>query len=474
MTPDVAGETLEVEPIASQATASKTRAIITTAFAPDAAGSNPEQELEPDWQDPSTRAASEHDHITHLTHHEELPIQNEKTDRHLQEPSLTQNASPIPELVADIEKIVLSSPLGDRSSADDSIKRKSASTPTEVLKKRTPASVTTSFRTLRSSSRALDDTSKSGKRLGSEHTDSESQLDGAYDDSIRGRRKKKTQAAGGTTNTSKPRESRGSKRSVEELSHDEGNTDTPVSRQRRKPNSDGPKPEIDLNSANPIEMATSRDAFSVDDPRAEDRLEIGEFARRSDEPANPVMLAQMISSRNPEGAGSDIDSTAVDNGSYGESQRRSQSPEGDAPKCADCGRSPERYLVCAKCQGVIYCGKYCQIWDWPLHKARCRAADEADQAAIETQEAYLGDMWAAALRVLREEEVAGGTVESLLLGEAVQHSPARPTFMGQGRGLGFLGLDIDASQSGAHDPQSMDGARAMSMRLAQAALGNDE
>lgn len=472
MTPDVAGETVEVKPVTSRATSSKTRTIANTICAADTAGSDAEQESEPDSQDHPTRAASEHNGITHLTHHEELPIQDQETNRLVQNPDTLQNTSPIPELVADIEKIILSSPVGGRKSANHGSKHTLALTPAEALKKRAPAGMETSSRTLRSSSRALDNASKSGKRLGSENADSQSsQLDGAYDDSIRGRRKKKTRAAGDTANTSKPSEPRGTKRGME-LSQDEGDADTPGPRQRRRPNRGGPKPEVDLSSTNPIETATSRDAFSVDDPRVENPLSIGEFARRSNEPANPVMLAQMISSRNPEAADSDIGSSAAVDGSQEADQSRS--PEDEAHKCEDCGRSPERYLVCAKCQEAVYCGKYCQIWNWPSHKSSCRASGEADQAEIELQEAYLGEMWAAALRVLREEEMAGGTLESLLLGEAVQHSPARPTFMGQGSSHGFVGLDLDASQPAGHDPQSIERSRAMSMRLAQATLGGDE
>lgn len=473
MTPDIAGETVEVKPVTSRATSSKTRTIAATIRASDTAGSDAEQESEPDWKDHPTRAASEHDCITHLTQHEEFPVQFEETNRLVQNPDTLQNTSPIPELVADIEKIILSSPVGGRKSASDGTKRTLASTLAEALKKRAPVGMETRSRTLRSSSRALDDASKSLKHLGSENADSESsQVDGAYDDSIRGRRKKKTRAAGDTANKPKSSEPRGTKRGVEELSQYEGHADTPDPRQRRRPNHRGPKPEVDLSSTNPIETATSRDAFSVDDPRVENSLSISEFARRSEEPANPVMLAQMISSRNPEAADSDIDSSAPVDGSQGASQ--SQSPEDEAHKCEDCGRSPERYLVCAKCQDAIYCGKYCQIWNWPSHKARCRASGEADEAEIELQEAYLGEMWEAALRVLREEEIAGGTLESLLLGEAVQHSPARPTFMGQGSSRGFVGLDFDASQPAGHDPQSMESRRAMSMRLAQATLGGED
>ncbi|KAG6362612.1 hypothetical protein INS49_007704 [Diaporthe citri] len=481
MTPGVGDETADVS---SRPAGSKTKAIATTPYSPDAVWSDAEQESEPDLQDMSTRATSEHDLITHLTHHDELSIHDGRTDGILQEAELQQNTSPIPELVADIEKIVLSSPIAGGNSANDGTRATKASTPSEALRKRAPARMATRSRTLRSSSRSVENTSKIGKDLGSEQTDSESsQLDGAFDDSIRGRRKKKAQAADGTATTAKPREPRGTKRSAKELSQDEGNPDTPGPRQRRKPNNDEPNPEVDLSSANPIETATSRDSFSVDHPEVESPLNIGEFARRSDEPANPVMLAQMLST-NPERADSDIDSNAADNGSEGLSQQLSDidstaandgsegvgerlSPVIDTPKCADCGRAPERYLICAKCKEAIYCGKYCQIWNWPQHKNRCAASDEADQAEIDLQEAYLGDMWAAALGMLKEEKMAGGTLESLLLGEAVRHSHTRSA-------RGSVGFDVDASQSTPGDQQAVDRTRAMSMRLAQAEMGGDE
>lgn len=492
MTPDVTGDTIEVEPIPSRHTVGKTKAVATKSHEPDAAGDSAEQESESDLPVPSTRAMSEHDPITQPIHQEDFLIYDENPEQFLQDPDDLQNTSPIPELVADIERIIQSSPMADRYSADDSTKHASGSTPTKALLKKAPSIMATNTRTLRSSSRSVESTSNIAKRPASDQTDSESsQLDGAFDDSIRGRKKKKARVAGDTANTFKPSELRGTKRGAKNLS--QGNVDTPGPRQRRKPNSGVSKPEEDLSSANPIERATSRDSFLVDDPEIENPLDIGEFVRRSDEPVNPVMLAQMIST-NQERADSDIDSTAAEYGGdsdsiaaesgsdidsmaaeYGsQGSSRYQSPGGDTPKCADCGRTPKRYLVCAKCKEAIYCGKYCQIWNWPLHKTRCLALDEADQAEIETQEAYLEDMWAAALKVLKEEKMAGGTVESLLLGEAVRHSPARPAFMGQRSPRGFVGFDVGDSQSAGRDAESVDRTRAMSMRLAQAALGNDQ
>lgn len=494
MTPDVAGDTIEVEPTPSRHTVGKTKAVATKSREPDVAGDSAEQESESDLPGPSTRAMSEHDPITHPIPQEEFLIHDENPERLLQDHNDFQNRSPIPELVADIERIIQSSPMADRYSADDSTKHTSNSTPTKALKKQAPAIMTTRSRTLRSSSRSIESHSNIAKRPGSDQTDSESsQLDGAFDDSIRGRNKKKARAAGDPANTFKPSELRGTKRSAKKLSQDEGSVDTLAPRQRRKPNGGSSNPEEDLSSANPIERATSRDSFQVDDPEIEDPLNISEFVRRSDEPANAIMLAQMIST-NQERADSDIDSTAAEYGGdsdsiasesgsgidsmaaeYGsEGSSRLQSPDGDTYKCANCGRTPKRYLVCAKCKEAIYCGKYCQLWNWPLHKTLCLASDEADQAEVETQEAYLEDMWAAALEVLKEEKMAGGTVESLLLGEAVRHSPTRPAFMGQRSPRGFVAFDVGASQPAERDAESVDRTRAMSMRLAQAALGGEQ
>lgn len=498
MTPDVGDEAVEVEPALSQSPVQKATGIATTARASDVADSDADKELEPDLQASSTGAISEHDPSTRST-------------RHVQLSDTPQSISLIPELVADIEKIIQSSPLAGQNSADDDTKSLMASTSDESSKKREHANVTTRSRTLRSSLRSVENASKLGKRLRSEPTDSESQqFDGAFDDSLQDQRKKKAQAPVGTVITSKPSEPRGTKRTAKELSPDVCKADTPgPPRQRRRPGSDGPEPEFDLGSANPIEMATSRAAFSVGDPGTDDSVDIGQFVRRNDEPANPVMLAQMISAGSkredspidstaaddgseddepaklarlaemvnaePDREDSPIDSNAADDGSEGVSRRQTPAPEGDGYKCADCGRSPAQYLVCAKCHEAVYCGKYCQLWDWPQHRARCRASEDADEAEAEAQEAYLRGMWEAALEMLREEKAAGGTVESLLLGEAVRHSPAHPAFMGPRLDpRGFLGFDAGDAQLAPRDPQSVGRSRAMSMLLAQAALGGDE
>ncbi|ROV90391.1 hypothetical protein VPNG_10031 [Cytospora leucostoma] len=70
--------------------------------------------------------------------------------------------------------------------------------------------------------------------------------------------------------------------------------------------------------------------------------------------------------------------------------------------CGDCGKVPEKYLVCARCLKTRYCGKYCQIWNWPVHRQVCVASAEADTCESERQEEYLQGMWAGAIRQLEE------------------------------------------------------------------------
>lgn len=461
MMPDVRDEIVETEPLHSR----RPMAIKAKAPASVALGSERHQESEPELQYLFTKATAELDPSTHS----DFPTHDGKSDPLLPQPEVQQNTSPIPALLADIERIIQSSPLADRNRTDDGAEGTTAPTPTQALKKRASANVLTRSRTLRSSTRSIGNTGKTGESSSFEKIDSDSsQFDGAFDDIIRGQRRKKTHVR--TADSSKPSEPRGTKRSVQELSEAEESVDSPSLRQRRKPGSDGPKPRVGLNSSNPMEV-TSRDASSTNGHSVRNALEISEVARRAQDPANLFTLAEMASTNSERADSTNNPLLAGDN-----SQRRNQvqSCEEDTNKCADCGRVPERYLVCAKCQETIYCGKYCQIWNWPLHKTRCRASDEAVQAEIELQETYLGDMWEAALKMLKEENMAGGTVESLLLGEAVRHSATRPAFMGQGRPRVFDGLDVESSQLESQNSQSLSRARAMSIRFAEAAQGGDE
>lgn len=461
MVPDVRDETIEIEPLHSR----RLMAIKATAPAFVALGSDKLQES-------FTQATAEPDSSTHgdFASQDDFPTHDGKSDPRLPQPDVQQDTSPIPELLADIERIIQSSPLADQKWTDDGTEGATTSTPSQTLKKRAPANVFIRSRTLRSSARSINNTGKTGKNASLEKTDSDSsQFDGAFDDVIRSQRRKKTHAS--TAHTSKPREPRGSKRSVQELSEAEGLADSPSLRQRRKPDSDGPKPVVDFGSPDLIEEVTSRGAFSANENNTATASDHIERARRSKKSATPAMTAPMTST-NPERAHSAHNSNLASKDSQQGSQLQGHGE--DTQKCADCGKVLARYLVCAKCQDAIYCGKYCQIWNWPLHKTRCHASDEAVQAEVEQQEAYLGDMWAATVKMLKEENMAGGTVESLLLGEAVRHSATRPAFMGQGRPRYSVTFDADSSQSASQNMQSLSRTRAMSIRMAQAAHGGDE
>lgn len=504
LSPDVADETIEVEQLRSR------KSIAVKAKAPQrmTAGSDEPQEWELDLEDFSAKSGQETGLPNHSTHHEEpsayddLPARDGKTGDPLnKEPQRLKNITPIPELVADIERIIASSPLAAKDAVNDGTKGTSSPTPAPAVKKQAPAGVLTRSRALRSSSLSIDGAARIQKSSVLESVDSESsQFDGAHDDGTQGQKRKKAQAkCGGRTNATRPSEPRGTKRSVQELSESEASAPSSDTRQRQNPASDHSSPDVDLSTSNPIASATSRDAFAVDDPRVEVAVGISEFARRSGEPPNPVTLAHIISSSRPELPETDNDSTRARDGSHyssspermlsdADSMRghhgsressRPQSPEADRPTCADCGRAPERYIVCAKCLAAVYCGKYCQLWNWPLHKMRCGAADGAVQEEVDAQERYLGDMWVAALRMLEEEEeknsAGGGTLESLLLDEAVGHSAARPSFMGQGRPHGGLrGVAAGASRPVPRDSELLDGSRAMAIQLAKAAQGGDE
>ncbi|KAJ0120734.1 histone-lysine n-methyltransferase [Diaporthe amygdali] len=468
MTPDegdVERAKLELETKPSQAEADKNQALSTKDFVTDLAASDAKQQLTFSTEHVSTRVSPDEDRTATLTGYHGLP-----TDRNIQGLSQSheflEDTSPIPELVADIEKIINSSPMASQTPVNGGTEVAVTPIPTAALKKRGLASVMTRSRALRNSQSLVENPRKNEKLLDS---DSESsQLDGAFDDSIRGRRQKQAIAARPRAKNLKTGRPRGTKRRVEELSQNEETACTPQLRRSRQPGSDESNLEVDLSSANAIETATSRDAFSADAPSLQaSSLEIGDLPQGAIEPANSAGLARPYST-NPERMDIVPGSTPTDDGSESASAYapgQSQNNE-DVNKCADCGRAPARYLVCAKCLQAIYCGKYCQIWNWPVHKARCHEANEADPVEIETQERYLGDMWAAALRMLEEEKLAGGTLESLLLGEAVGHSPAHPTFMGQET------PDVHVSHSTPVDSQAMGRVRAMSLRLAQASQGS--
>ncbi|KAG8157276.1 hypothetical protein KVR01_012984 [Diaporthe batatas] len=505
LSPDMVEETIEVQPLRSRRP-TKVKAEATSP-APEGSdeGSDKPQEWKVELQDRSAKSSKKKDRSTQPTRHDELPSHGGNSAGPIeQEPDLPKNVAPIPELLADIERIVLSSPLAARDPDNDRTKVASSPTPTPApaAEKQAQARMLTRSRALRSSSRLSGGAAGIGKGLDLDSVDSDSsQLDGAYDDSIRGQKKKNAQVKHGKASAVTPSQPRGTKRRAEqELSEPEGPAPAPITRLRRSQAGGRSNPEVDLSSSNPIEAATSRDAFAADDPSAEMAVGIGEFARRSGEPPNSVTLAHMISSDSLIQAENDDNiPTEARHGSqqpsgppgrasgHHDPEEEAQGPAEEAdnnnnnirPTCDDCGRAPARYIVCARCLGAVYCGKYCQLWAWPAHRAHCEEAEGAVWEAADAQAAYLDDMWAAALRMLEgEADIAGGEVESLLLGEAVRHSAARRASMGQGRPRGFGGMVVGGSLQGLlavpPDEDLMGGMRAMSILLARSALAGDE
>jgi hypothetical protein len=491
MMPDVRIEPAEVEPL-------HTRRLIAIKPEPSTSGAKgPDKHQAPvaDLQEPSADGTTEQDVSTMSTHCGELSSHQGKSDSPYQQRDPFQDISPILKLVADIEKIILSSPLAGRSRKDDVHEDPVVSTLTNAPQQAVPARTLTSLRALRSSTRATGYTGNIENCSSFKRTESgSSQFDGSFDDSIR--KKTKAQGKRGILNTSKPFEPRGIKRSAQDLSDAEEVAPSPSTRNRRNRGTDGSKPKANLSSSNQLEAAaTARDAFTADGPSDQKELDISEFEGRSDEPPQPDLLAQM-EANDPNQADSDAVSTRAWDGSQCSTHERPESDrgstrtrhgsreatparslEGNAHNCEDCGRVPERYLVCARCLDTIYCGRYCQLWDWPYHKRLCRPSGDAVQAQVEEQEAYLGDGWAAALELLkRESRVPGGSVESLLLGEAVRHSLVRRVAtVGKGRPVSdFVGSGADMFQSTMRDPDSVDRVRANSIRVAQAAQGRSE
>ena len=43
-------------------------------------------------------------------------------------------------------------------------------------------------------------------------------------------------------------------------------------------------------------------------------------------------------------------------------------------QCAVCGKEDTK--ACSRCKVTAYCGKSCQIADWPRHKAQCKARSQ--------------------------------------------------------------------------------------------------
>lgn len=184
----------------------------------------------------------------------------------------------------------------------------------------------------------------------------------------------------------------------------------------------------------------------------------------------------------------------------------------DMIKCGDCGKTPQKFIVCARCLKACYCGKYCQMWNWPIHRQVCDVSEEANLGDVKRQEEYMEGAWAGALQVLkdnsgnRKNDVGENKGEQAAL-QAILDS----SFMGHGvgeniveQGIGLLGggggvtgedgaeQESDERMEGSvmadqnvgdnvqdkeyavfkmppPSPESMFRSRAMALRLAQAA-----
>lgn len=104
------------------------------------------------------------------------------------------------------------------------------------------------------------------------------------------------------------------------------------------------------------------------------------------------------------GVGLCLDRETVSAGRASESQEQVRLE--NTINCGDCGKLRKKFIICARCLKTGYCGKYCQLWNWPIHREVCDASEEAVPGEVKRQEEYLEEAWAGALQVLREN--AGG------------------------------------------------------------------
>lgn len=112
--------------------------------------------------------------------------------------------------------------------------------------------------------------------------------------------------------------------------------------------------------------------------------------------------------------------------------------------CGDCGKMREAVLVCVKCLDTSYCGKYCQIWNWPVHRQACKTSKEADPEEVNRMEEYLDDMWDGALELLEENVVvsAPGAHEDMEE-QATLQTTARSEAMAHNSGEGATARELN-------------------------------
>lgn len=139
----------------------------------------------------------------------------------------------------------------------------------------------------------------------------------------------------------------------------------------------------------------------------------------------------------------------------------------DPTKCANCGQNPpSSFIVCAQCEHVRYCRKYCQVWDWPLHLFVCQRSATAKEEEVRTLVIWAAEYWRGAITAIcialangvRLEDCPNDRIPAVEGGDDVQMEDDG----GQER--------EEESQGGLARPacpSSMYWSRAMSLHLAQ-------
>lgn len=263
---------------------------------------------------------------------------------------------------------------------------------------------------------------------------------------------------------------RGLKRSAEEMSPD---AQTPVRNSQHVGSSSRPFSfTTPTRTTNLIESARSRDNYDMEDS------ELGS-------PAAGLWL--------------DGDSSAAAPGRASEVQEEEPHLQ-DITKCGDCGKTHKKFIVCVKCMRTRYCGKYCQTWNWPVHRQSCHAAEEASPDEVKRQEEYLQGMWDGACGMLKEHaagrntETVGGDGEqadtrATVGSSSMDHRADEPTVedevgleergmgsderaggsvMAEHVGDGFQDEEVFNFKMPPSTPESMFQSRARALRLAQA------
>ncbi|ROV96558.1 hypothetical protein VMCG_07816 [Cytospora schulzeri] len=404
----LAGSTPEVEDIKLPATIADSQATQPSTTEREAVAPTTPLKQGPtaDSQHPPRRVSSGTSSDSSLTDFEELPPHNSLSlaDKQAAEVNLAEKTSPIPELVADIARIIeTSSPIAARASHSD---KSNIATSTEQLAAETtvttaPAPESSSI--ANSLTEAVDNANHNSSfpqpivadpfplEFNSEGTSSGQEIPSAF-----GKVVSLSAAAIPDTFTAiqdQTHGSRGVKRHAEEMSHDEQN---PTQQQSLTASNRPLKFVTPTKRPNLIDSAASRDCYDIED----------------DELGGPDV-------------GLWLDG---ENGGAGRvSGLQDEPPLHGTIKCGDCGRVPQKFVVCANCLKTGYCGKYCQMWNWPIHRKVCEASKEADSGEVKRQEEYLEGAWAGALQVLKKNVIdrdhdRGTEVQDQAEMQAIVHS----------------------------------------------------